>query len=196
VRIYDADTGQFAVDEQMAIDELRNERPLLLGTVGHAMVLTAMRYVRSQWGDVQIIGATVRDPWPGTGRRELDWHEMDPAYVATIDIAKPPAPSPGEPAVRRHDEARARVCRQACQAEADTCESGIPKLQPCLEEAAAMCVESCVYDHGYSQWACEQRLCSPRSEANRGWQSFCEQQLDMARGGCRQTQTLCQELCL
>lgn len=97
VRVYDAAAGEFGVDEAMVIDELRDERPLLVGTVGHAMVMTALAFVRDPWGGEHIVSIIVRDPWPGSGqpsgpsalgRRELRWEEMDPQYVATVDIPR------------------------------------------------------------------------------------------------------------
>jgi hypothetical protein len=89
VRVYDDAAGEYGVDDRMIIDELRAERPLLVGTVGHAMVLTALRYVKTPSGELQVIGATVRDPWPGRGRRDLEWHEMQPQYLATVDMRRP-----------------------------------------------------------------------------------------------------------
>ncbi len=100
IRVLDVDAGLYGVDTPMVIAELRAERPLLVGTVGHAVVLTAMRYLLTPWGEVQILGATVRDPWPGRGRRELEWHEMQPQYIATVEIPKrrqqPVEPEPNE----------------------------------------------------------------------------------------------------
>jgi len=92
VRVYDAAAGEYGVDAATVIDELRAERPLLVGTVGHAMVLTALTYVRGPWGDIEVTSVIVRDPWPGRGRRELSWEEMSPQYIATVAIARPKAP--------------------------------------------------------------------------------------------------------
>lgn len=97
VRVYDAATGELGVDEAMVIDELRAERPLLIGTVGHAMVMTALGYLRDPWGGEHIVSVIVRDPWPGRGRRELGWDEMDPQYVATVELPKRRAPNDEPP---------------------------------------------------------------------------------------------------
>jgi hypothetical protein len=103
VRVYDLAEGRFEIDARTVIDELRAERPLLVGTSGHAMVVTALRFLRSPWGAEEVLAVTVRDPWPGRGRRELAWHEMQPTFLATVDIprarvnempAGPSAPGP------------------------------------------------------------------------------------------------------
>jgi hypothetical protein len=43
--------------------------PLIIGSFGHAMVLTAVSYNRAQNSQGQVTGAVVRDPWPGRGGR-------------------------------------------------------------------------------------------------------------------------------
>lgn len=47
-----------------AAQDLDSNHPLLLGALGHCMVLTALAYVLNAYGQFQIQGATVRDPWP------------------------------------------------------------------------------------------------------------------------------------
>ncbi len=88
IRVFDVAAGLYGVDTPTVIAELRAERPLLVGTAGHAVVMTAMRYLLTPWGEVQVLGATVRDPWPGRGRRDLEWHEMQPQYIAAVEIPK------------------------------------------------------------------------------------------------------------
>ncbi|MCC6623594.1 MAG: hypothetical protein IT385_20215 [Deltaproteobacteria bacterium] len=99
VKVFDLGAGRFEVDTRTVIAELRAERPLLVGTAGHAMVVTAMRYRETAWGEPEVLGVTVRDPWPGQGRRELGWHEMEPTYVAAVSLVGPrasEAPAPRE----------------------------------------------------------------------------------------------------
>jgi len=55
-----------------AATDLANDMPLIIGTLGHAMVLTALTYTRDLASNGQVTMATVRDPWPGNGgRRDL-----------------------------------------------------------------------------------------------------------------------------
>ncbi len=91
IRVFDAGAGEYGLDEEAVIDELRAERPLLVGTAGHAMVVTALTYVKDPSGFTQVVSVIVRDPWPGRGRRALSWEEMEPQYVAAVDIARRPA---------------------------------------------------------------------------------------------------------
>lgn len=70
-----------------AIQDLAQDRPLIIGTMGHAMVLTALTYLHDAYGRFQVIGAVVRDPWPGKGRRELsamEWYAT--RFLARIRV--------------------------------------------------------------------------------------------------------------
>jgi hypothetical protein len=66
-----------------AANDLAEDRPLIIGALGHAVVLTGLEYVafyqRTPWGlqlgPVNIINATVRDPLPGKGLRRLSGME-------------------------------------------------------------------------------------------------------------------------
>ena len=58
-----------------AAHELAQDQPLIIGTGGHAMVLTAMSYVRYPNGAGEPKEAVVRDPWPDSGRRSLSAQE-------------------------------------------------------------------------------------------------------------------------
>lgn len=60
----------------LAAQELAAGRPLINGAMGHATAMTAMTYVRDQWGRGQPLQIIVRDPWPGNqNRRELSMQE-------------------------------------------------------------------------------------------------------------------------
>ncbi len=54
-----------------AARDLADGRPLIIGSLGHAMVLTAMTYDRLPNGSGRPLRLIVRDPWPGRGRRPL-----------------------------------------------------------------------------------------------------------------------------
>ncbi len=64
-----------------ASQDLANDNPLIIGTMGHAMVLTALEYDKDRFGNGNVINATVRDPWPKNhGRRVLsaqEWYSTD-----------------------------------------------------------------------------------------------------------------------
>ncbi|HYL85508.1 MAG TPA: papain-like cysteine protease family protein [Candidatus Angelobacter sp.] len=71
-----------------AVEDLRQDRPLILGTLGHAVVLTALTTDVNQgtraW---QVVAATVRDPWPGRGKRILtpqEWYNIN--FAARISV--------------------------------------------------------------------------------------------------------------
>ena len=63
--------------KQKATTYLAEGRPLIIGTIGHAMLLTGVNYWTTTYdanaGDVTA--ASVRDPWPGRGKRVLSAQE-------------------------------------------------------------------------------------------------------------------------
>ena len=70
-----------------AAQDLAQDMPLIIGTMGHAMVLTSLTYVRDPVGNGNVISAVVRDPWPGRGRRVLsaqEWHST--SFLARIRV--------------------------------------------------------------------------------------------------------------
>jgi hypothetical protein len=53
-----------------AAQDLAADMPLIIGTMGHAMVLTALTYNRDVYGRGVVTSAIVRDPWPYPGLRD------------------------------------------------------------------------------------------------------------------------------
>lgn len=71
-----------------AARELAEDNPLIIGAGGHAMVLTAMTYARDVRGNGQPQSLTVRDPWPGRGRRSLTGQEwFGTSFLAKVLVA-------------------------------------------------------------------------------------------------------------
>lgn len=79
-----------------AAQDLANDKPLIIGTLGHAMVLTYLQYRANylltpfgpQLGPSVITNAVVRDPWPGNGRRSLspqEWNSINFAVQIRVD---------------------------------------------------------------------------------------------------------------
>lgn len=192
VRVFDMHAGLFELDTEAIITELREERPMLVGTVGHAMVMTALRYVRTPMGP-QVIGVTVRDPWPGRGRRDLQWHEMQPQYLAAVDLgAKKKAEVPVEDAADTKGSPDL-VCARGCAVMADRCLASVPTPELCLAQAVESCVASCVYEYGNPPALCAQRYCHP--QANPHWSAQCQALSQSAVGQCRSEQAACAAQC-
>lgn len=71
-----------------AAQDLTNNMPLIIGTMGHAMVLTSLRYARDVNGNGQVNAAIVRDPWPNRGRRVLtaqEWYST--SFLVRIRVS-------------------------------------------------------------------------------------------------------------
>ena len=70
-----------------AITDLRDDHPQLIGSLGHAVVLTAMTFYDTPSGP-QVVDAIVRDPWPASpSRRQMtaaEWYNV--ALAAQIRV--------------------------------------------------------------------------------------------------------------
>jgi hypothetical protein len=74
----------FTANPMTAAQDLSQDMPLIIGTMGHAMVLTSLTYIRDQFGNGNVTSAVARDPWPGRGRRVLSAQE----WYATSFLAR------------------------------------------------------------------------------------------------------------
>jgi hypothetical protein len=66
--LYDFDAGIVGITDADIVQALNNERPIIMGTSSHAVLLVAVAYVPSPQG-IRIVNAGVADPWPGVGLR-------------------------------------------------------------------------------------------------------------------------------
>jgi hypothetical protein len=85
---YDQDAGVFAINNAFMINELRSERPFLVGNASHCMVATAIDF-----SPVRVVAVGVFDPWPTAGSRPLSAAEMMPMnrggqlrFLATLTV--------------------------------------------------------------------------------------------------------------
>jgi hypothetical protein len=71
-----------------AAQDLASNHPLIIGALGHAMVLTSLTYFRNVSGQGNVILAEVRDPWPYNPRhRPLspdEWYSI--SFAARIRV--------------------------------------------------------------------------------------------------------------
>ena len=70
----------YSANHKMAAHDLSNDMPLIIGTMGHTMVLTSLVYVQGEYGRGEVIDAIVYDPWEDRGRRSLseqEWYSAD-----------------------------------------------------------------------------------------------------------------------
>jgi hypothetical protein len=71
-----------------AAQDLAQDFPLIIGALGHAVVLTSLVYLRNAYGGGEVQSAIVRDPWPGRGRRVLtpqEWYSIN--FACRIRVA-------------------------------------------------------------------------------------------------------------
>ena len=80
----------YTANPMTAAQDLAANMPLIIGTGGHAMVLTSLAYDRDWYGGGVVTSAVVRDPWPDKGRRNLtpqEWHGT--RFLARIRVSRP-----------------------------------------------------------------------------------------------------------
>jgi hypothetical protein len=72
-----------------AAQDLAADHPLIIGTLGHAMVLTSLTYLRDVYSRGQVQLAEVRDPWPYNQRHRAltpqEWYSI--SFAARIRVA-------------------------------------------------------------------------------------------------------------
>jgi hypothetical protein len=79
-RKFKASGATIGTNAVTAAQDLAQGQPLIIGTLGHAMILTSLQYVRDQAGQGQVTLAIVRDPWPyNPAKRSLTTQEWDRA---------------------------------------------------------------------------------------------------------------------
>jgi hypothetical protein len=90
--VYDATAGITAIDNAWIVNQLDKNRPIIIGTAGHAVVGTAVEYFPTPLGP-NIYAVGVFDPWPGRGARGLAPTEMVDvgrggamSFVATVTV--------------------------------------------------------------------------------------------------------------
>ena len=78
----------YATDVATAVQQLQLDRPLIIGTNHHAMLLTALSFTRDDLQSRFIVhDARVRDPWPGRGLRSLTQAEWEGIrFAATVGV--------------------------------------------------------------------------------------------------------------
>jgi Papain-like cysteine protease AvrRpt2 len=74
-RAFRVSGDSYTASHVTAAQDLAQDRPLIIATMGHAMVLTGLSYIRDAWGNGEVNAAIVRDPWPGRGHRVLSAQE-------------------------------------------------------------------------------------------------------------------------
>ncbi len=98
-RSFDADC-QVLLDSQFGVrdlytanvvgEELASGNPLIIGCVGHAMVLTAITFDQFNNGTYNIVEAIVRDPWPGNPSKRMltaqEWWGTQ--FLAKVEVTE------------------------------------------------------------------------------------------------------------
>lgn len=88
--LIDANEGIYRDDAAfLAAAELKANRPLIVGAMGHAVLLTALTYAHDGNGNYEILEAVVRDPWPtNPNRRVLTQQEAQALFfLASVQTA-------------------------------------------------------------------------------------------------------------
>jgi len=81
--LFSASGTPYDVSIPTIVEDLKANYPVLIGTMGHMMVLTHIAWIQNAYGAWQIVDATVRDPWPYNQSRRA----LSPAEWANTQIA-------------------------------------------------------------------------------------------------------------
>lgn len=77
----------YTVNNVTAANDLQSNHPLIIGTMGHAVLLTALSYYPTSDGPY-IIGGIVRDPWPTRASRRaitpIEWANI--SFAARVRV--------------------------------------------------------------------------------------------------------------
>ena len=76
------------IDAQRAARHLIDEQPLIIGSLGHATVLTAMNWRQAVDGRQALTAVVVRDPWQGGRRRLLSGPEVWATDFLALVVAR------------------------------------------------------------------------------------------------------------
>ena len=76
------------IDAEVAAQHLIDEHPLIIGSLGHATVLTAMSWAQDTMGRQELTGLVVRDPWYGGQRRQLSGQEIYATDFLALVVAQ------------------------------------------------------------------------------------------------------------
>jgi hypothetical protein len=191
----DAAAGGGAVNNDVIANELHDNHPLIVGAVGHAMLLTAMTYQPIATPDGmlhvgRVFSAAVRDPWPyNTPRRELSASEMRPTFLAAVSIQEIAAPADDDTPGGRNlgnevdsnaskprltpKESAAASCRNTCASEFSECKSDDSDTSECIDDyETTRCPDRC------SSEGRDARTCAIICDRNHGtnmriWTSIC-----------------------
>jgi Papain-like cysteine protease AvrRpt2 len=86
----DDDGASFTVDTETstflhditAYEDMEEDRPIILGALGHAVVLTRMTVLKNAADEpIRLLEVVVRDPWPGRGKRIFTPYEWGSVRV-------------------------------------------------------------------------------------------------------------------
>lgn len=87
--------GVNAINNDMIRDALADDRPLVIGTTNHAMLVVGMQFIEYNGRVAQVTGVQVFDPWPGQGFRPARREEVTPAplggalmFIAEAQLGK------------------------------------------------------------------------------------------------------------
>jgi hypothetical protein len=86
--IFDVQTNMSPLSLDDVSTSLANDAPLIIGTLGHAMILTAITVDQDTSGRYVPVDATARDPWPYNPRRRsltlTEWYNIQ--FAAAIVV--------------------------------------------------------------------------------------------------------------
>lgn len=177
-----------------AYRELANGHPLIVGSLGHAMVVTAMGVFITSTGNVIIDYVTVRDPWPLNQRKRFMTRQEVLsanmfALITTADTEKNAEHiKNGGPGLDK--------CESKCKARYDRCVSSYKRdVSDCVKEKQSACMNDCMTHRDY--FFCKNIACDSNNPLNSGkWNNDCGNEIvEDSPAECEERYTDCRKDC-
>jgi hypothetical protein len=187
IKVFDIQDMIANMNSRDIITALSNGQPVVIGAEGHAMLLTAIKYILMPNGLNPITYAGVLDPWYGTAR------QLDPAhslaqYAAIVSVTNDANQSPAAGERNRQNPTGSDRCKERY----NTCIHDVRSIDSCVEEEyPAKCIDTCMNSYGLSRSECEQIRCRPTPTNLEGWRRRCSVLIDDDKDKCSDKRDEC-----
>lgn len=174
--------------------ELANGQPLIVGSLGHAMVVTAMGVFITSTGNVIIDYVKVRDPWPFNPKNRFMTKQE---VLSTTMLAHITIVDRRESAEHfRKEDSSVDKCESRCKSRYDRCMSLYKRdVSKCMKEKHSDCMSDCTIYRDY--YFCRNIACNRDNPLNRSkWSNDCENDaIEDSPAECEEKYTDCREDC-
>ncbi|QLA17411.1 papain-like cysteine protease family protein [Desulfolutivibrio sulfoxidireducens] len=195
-RIFSSQATTIREPLERTYSDLVAGRPLIVGSLGHAMVVTSIGVFKTHQG-MFLDQVLVRDPYPYNkwawdnytkGLRPLSWEEIGNTQCL-FHIT-----------VRGHatNGSTSNRCIRSCKKQLRDClDVYNVEFTDCLDYKVERCMDACINEFGFSRHECRSNKCSLNNNNNRArWHDKCEDEaVEDNPDQCHETNQECIDDC-